>query len=38
MYQNIIFTQETLNPSFISKKIGAPHHKRFSKHPLFTIF
>ena len=33
-----VFTQETLYSSFISKKIGALHRKRFSKHPLFTTF
>ena len=39
IYQNINnFTQETLYPSFVSKKIGALHCKSFSKHPLFTLF
>ena len=40
IYQKIyIFTQETLYPSFISKKkISALQRKRLSKHPLFTTF
>ena len=44
IHQNInIFTQETLYPSFISKKkiikkIGGLQSKRLSKHPLFTTF
>ena len=39
IYQNVnIFTQETLYPSFISKKISTLHRKGFSKHPLFTTF
>ena len=33
-----IFTQDTLYPSLISKKIGALHRKHFTKHPLFTPF
>ena len=32
------FTQKTLYLSFISKKNGALHRKRLSKHPLFTSF
>ena len=32
------FTLDTLYPSFISKKTGAPHRKHFLKHPLFDIF
>ena len=33
-----IFTQDTLYPSFISKKIGTLHREHFSKHPHFTLF
>ena len=33
-----IFTQETLYPFFIWKKSSALHRKRFSEHPLFTLF
>ena len=33
-----IFTQETLYPSFISKKNSALQRKHFSKHPHFTPF
>ena len=33
-----IFTQETLYPSFISKKNSALQRKHFSKHPHFTQF
>ena len=37
--QNInILTQEILYPSFISKKNGALHRKRFLKYPLFNPF
>ena len=39
IYQNLnIFTQETFYPSFISKKNGPLHRKRFPKHLLFTTF
>ena len=43
IYQNIInFTQETLYPSFILKKIGGLHRKCFSKQsffpPIFSLF
>ena len=33
-----IFTQDTLDPSFISKKVCTLHCTSFQKYPLFTIF